>query len=379
MKKVVTALVVLASALSLVGCSDDGSSGNNASTESTDAFYRPKNLAIQKVAGASESLLRILSEDDTLTSCQIGASGDLSACENQELNGADVVHQMVVNARTGSMYFLQDDADSILVCNGAGGPISSCAPATGGDTFKDPEFLALNAGGTMAYVANEDNTVTVCSIAGDGTFSSCVPTDANGTLDTPVSIGLVSGAYGTHAYFLNGETKSEVTACTLAPNGMPSTCQAQNDGTFTAPTTIAFSPDGKYAYIGNLDDSVAICSIGNDASLSSCHAIDGDSEKRFAGILKIAADTAGANVYVANARSSTITHCKLTGGGADFADCTPYGIEGFAVTSDFVLSDSAASPAMFITSLYNDSVYGCGIKADGSLADNCIATRFLAQ
>ena len=34
---------------------------------------------------------------------------------------------------------------------------------------------------------------------------------------------------------------------------------------------------------------------------------------------------------------------------------------------------------MFITSLYNDSVYGCGIEADGSLADSCIATRFLAQ
>lgn len=382
MKKVATALIVLTSAISLAGCSDGGSSAGTATAPDVAVedgpayFYGPKNLAVHKVAGVPDTLLRILNKDDTLTTCEVDESGDLDDCDIQELD-ADVVHQMVVNPRTGSVYFLQDDADSVLVCDGANGALSSCAPAEGGGNFKDPSSLALNASGTVAYATNEDNTLTVCQVLGDGTFSSCAVTDANGTLDTPVEVGLAAGEYGTHAYFLNGEIKSTITACTLAPNGMPSTCQAQNNDLFSAPTTIAFSPNGKYAYVGNLDNSVTICQIGNDASLSSCHAVHAGEQELFDGIQKIAADSSNANIYVANARSGRITHCKLTGGGADFADCAPYRIDGFEVTTDLALYEVTGSSSLFLTSLANDSVFGCPLQPNGGFGESCISTRFM--
>src|SRR5690606_41398038 len=120
-----------------------------------------------------------------------------------------------------------------------------------------------------------------------------------------------------------GETTSTIPAGTLAPSGMPRTCQAQNNELFSARTTIAFSSNGKYAYVGNLDNSVTICQIGNDASLSSCHAVHSGEQELFDGIQKIAADSSNANLYVGNAGSGRMTHCKLAGGGADCADCAP--------------------------------------------------------
>lgn len=378
MNKVITALAALVSAASLSGCSDGGGTGNTAAQDAAD-IYRPVSVALYKAPGASEALLHILNRDDTLTTCNADASGELSACSVQALEGADVVRQMVVNPRTGSLYLLQDNTDSVLVCNGVQDTPSSCAAATGGGALKDPSFMALNADGTAAYLANEDDTLAVCLLAADGNFSSCTATGANGSLDTPVAVGLARGGYGTHAYLLNGNYTPVVTACTLAPGGMPSACQAQRSELFTAPTTMAFSPDGQYLYVGNLDDYVTICRIGQDASLSSCHAVASGEQELFAGIQKIAIDAAGANAYVVNGRNSRITHCRLESGGADLADCRPYGIEGFEFTTDLALLEQAGSATLFIASLTNDSVYGCPLDASGGFTDNCIGTRFSEQ
>ncbi|MBB5216850.1 hypothetical protein [Parapusillimonas granuli] len=383
MKKVAIALIAIASAATLVGCSDGGggSSGNAAvpSEDSPTYFYGPKNLAVHKIAGAPDALLRILNENDTLTTCASNGMGELSNCGIDELDGADVVHQMVVNPRTGSVYFLQDSTDSVLVCDGARGALSSCKPSTGGGAFKDPSSLALNDTGTVAYATNEDDTLTVCQVLGDGGFSSCTVTDVNGALDTPVQVGLASGDYGTHAFFLNGETKSMITGCTLAPGGMPSACQAQSNELFTAPATMAFSPNGKYAYIGNVDDSIVACRIGNDASLSACVATEAGEQEIFAGIQKIAVDADGTNLYAVSARNSRVTHCKLKNGGAELSDCNPYSIEGFMLTTDLALNENLGSASLFLTSLYNDTVYGCALEPNGGFGESCVGTRFMEQ
>jgi len=383
MKKILIALATLASAASLTGCSDSGSvGGNTAATEEGAAshrIYHPLSVALHNVTGAPGTLLRILNENDTLTTCTASTSGELSGCSVQMLKDANAVYQMVTNPRTGSLYFLQYDTDSVLVCDGSQGLLSSCAPAAGGGSLDAPSFMALNADGTIAYLANENDTLAVCQVAENGTFSSCTATNMNGTLETPVGVALATGGYGTHAYLLNGETKSVITACTLAPSGMPSACQAQNNEFFTAPTTMAFSPNGQYAYIGNFDDNMAICRIGADASLSSCHAVDTGGRELFAGIQEIAVDAAGTNAYVVNARNSSITHCKLTAEGADFTECSPYSIEGFELTTDLALYQHAGLSSLFVASLYNDSVYGCALDANGALTGDCVATHFPEQ
>jgi DNA-binding beta-propeller fold protein YncE len=379
MKKVAIALTAVALAASLAGCSDGSGDDARVRQDGESSFYRPKNLALQTVDGVPGRLLRVLNEDDTLTTCSTGASGELSACGIQEMAGADVVYQMVVHPRTDTLYFLQYGTDAVLVCQGANGPQLSCAAATGGGALKAPSFMALDADGTRAYIVNGDDTLAVCQVRADGTFSGCSATDANGTLGTPVSVGLASGDYGTHAYLLNGETRPVITACTLAPSGLPSSCHAENNALFTAPTTMAFSPNGKYAYIGNLDDTLVTCRVGDDATLSSCQAVDTNGQELFGGIQAIAVDAAGANAYVVNARNSSITHCKLSGGGASFGACSPYSIDGFEVTTDLALSENAGSRTLFVTSLSNSSVYGCALDADGRFGAACIATSFLEQ
>ncbi|MDX3894240.1 hypothetical protein [Pusillimonas sp.] len=378
MNKVITALAILASAVSLPGCSGGGSGDKN-NTQDTAEIYRPVRVALYTPSDASETRLHILNRDDTLTTCTAEASGDLSDCSVQDLEDADVVHQMVVNPRTGSIYLLQAHTDSVLICGDSQNALSSCTATTGGDVLKDPSFIALNADGSAAYLTNEDGTLAVCQLAADGTFSSCTATDVNGTLDTPVAVGVVSGDYGTYAYLLNGDSKPIITACTLAPAGMPSACHAQNNELFSVATAMAFSPDGQYLYVGNLDDNLAICRIERDASLSSCHAVDSGDQELFAGIMDIAVDAAGANAYVVNGGNSSITHCKLEAGGAEFADCRPYNIEGFEFTTDLALLEQAGSSSLFIASMSNDSIYGCPLDAKGGFTDSCIATRFSEQ
>jgi len=376
MKKIAIAVIALASAAALYGCSG----GNTADPvePAQSALYHPKNLLVQTAGAAAGKLVRILGEDDTLTTCAAGRAGALKDCISQDL-GADAVFRMAAHPRNGALYFLQYGVDAVLVCDGSDGAVSSCAPADGGGQLKAPRAIGFNAAGSVAYVANRDDTLSVCQVSGDGGFSSCSTTDANGALGTPVAVRLVEGDYGSHAYFLNGEATPAITACTLAPNGMPDHCRTERDATFTAPTTIAFAPNGKYAYIGNFDDSVAICQIGDDAALNACRAIPADDRELFAGIQQIAFDTAGANAYFVNARNSSITRCTVNDGGASLGECSPYHIEGFQITTDLALSEEADSRTLLLTSLFDQAIYGCALNADGSFGDSCLRTRFTVE
>lgn len=375
MKIISSALIILVSATALYGCSDGGNS--NAPIDSTQgALYHPKNLLVQSVSGVDGGVVRILGEDDTLTTCKANNNGSLSECITQELEDADAVFQMVANPRNGALYFLQYGVDSVLVCDGSKSSLSSCATSNGGGNFKTPRTIGFNAAGTMAYIANRDDDLVVCQVAGNGSFSSCTVTDANGTLGTPVEVGLAQGDYGTHAYFLNGETTPVITACALAPNGMPGICRAENDPTFTAPTTIAFTPNGKHAYVGNLDDSIAICQIGNNASLNACSRIEAGERELFAGIQEIAFDNAGANAYIVNARNSSITHCKVNADGAGLNSCNPYRIEGFLITTDLALNEGTGWRTLFLTSVFDQAVYGCALDAGGNFGESCTRTQF---
>lgn len=292
---------------------------------------------------ASAQRLYILNSNDSLTTCTPDTSGELSDCSVHGLQDADAVHQMAVNPRTGSVYLLQAGMDSVLICD-QNQP--TCTIMRGGDVLIDPSFIALNANSTIAYLANADGTLAVCQLGQDGTFSSCTATDVNGTLEIPVAVGLATGNYGTHAYLLNGNAKPVITACKLSPSGMPSTCQAQENERFSTATTMTFSPDGRFLYVGNIHDDLTICTIEQDASLSSCGTIPNADNALFAGIIDIT------------------------------TDCLPYQTEGFLLTTDLALQEKPGSSAAFIASMSNDSVYGCPLDLNGGFGDNCVATTF---
>jgi len=374
------ALATLISAVVVVSaCSGDGSatppdpSGDNA------LFFRPSTVLTQSLAGNGPigQVVRVLNEDDTITSCTFATDGKLDTCHRQGNDEVDRVYGLAFNPRTGTAYVLQDrNTDSVLGCEiDTQGSLGICVANRGNGTIVDPRSVAISASADFAYVVNANDTVSVCSLDGKGAFQQCTSTTAGGALLHPTSVSLLTTASGSYAYFLNGITDNVITACALGPGGLPTACTAQDGGgTFHGPNSISFDARGAFAYVSNFEThTVSICGIaGTTGLLTACQETDG--QGAFNGIQQIAFDASGKNAYVLNAGDSSIAHCKLASGGSAFSACTPYRFYGFQFTPRFALAVHGTSQWMYVSSIENHSVYSCRLDTDGAFSE-CIQQK----
>lgn len=353
----------------LSGCLDGGSS-NGGGDAASKLFYRPQTIALYEAGSENrDTVLHVLNENDSITTCVARKDGTLDKCVMQEAEDADSLLDMVYNPRTRAVHFLQYGDKPLVTCaTDRDGRMGDCDVSEGGGAVRGSTSIALNAAGTLAYVVNGDNTLAVCSIPESGALSDCQATDAGGQLSTPNALKLITTADGTHAYILNGEMTNTLTICKLQPGGLPGACREETgQDTFDGLNTIAFHPDGRHLYAANLaNDTISICAVSGDM-LSDCRATDGGGA--FAGIQQIVLDAEGGNAYVVNARNSSIAHCRVASAGASLQDCVPYTIEGFKVTTSMALVGTAASRRAYIASVENSSLYSCRIGPDGRFSD----------
>jgi DNA-binding beta-propeller fold protein YncE len=335
-------------------------------------------MAAQPVSTDSSTarMLRVVNDDDTITTCALGANGVLTGCNRTTANNLNSVYAMAYSAQARTVYFLQDGdtASPLASCriDAAGNP-SNCIAQNGGGTIVAPEAMTLNSSGSVAYVVNGSGTISVCSVGSDGMLA-CDASDGGGLFNDTVALRLHSTASGNYAYLINGGTNETITVCSVAADGKLGNCSVQNgSNTFSDAKSIAFNPNGHYAYVSNSGNgTISICAVGTDGSLTSCAIVNARS--RFAGIQRTVLDTAGNNAYIVDAAASSISQCSIVNEGAAFGTCTPFHIKGFKVTWWMSLVNNGTSEFSYILSSENSSIFSCQLTVDGGFS-GCIRNQ----
>jgi DNA-binding beta-propeller fold protein YncE len=111
--------------------------------------------------------------------------------------------------------------------------LGTCTGVNPGGTFNNPTAIAINKAGTLAYVTNFYNTVSLCPINADGSLATCTSTNP-ATLNDPS--GVVLSPDQLHLFISNYYTG--VSSCPVNNDGSLGTCSATGDN-FNLPTGIA--------------------------------------------------------------------------------------------------------------------------------------------
>ncbi len=200
-------------------------------------------------------------------------------------------------------------------------------------SFYAPYGVILNRAGNRAYVANtEGNTVSVCDVLGDGTFSTCVDSGNSGSAFA-IPLFFAFNPDETIMYVTNYEN-NQVLVCPINNDGTFGDCQdSGNMGLpFDSPIGIAVNPSGTRAYVVN-GSTVYVCPIILPLQNTSvaygfgmCQDV-GNTGVPFSGPFGIALDRLGYNAYVTNGSNNTVTICPILDNGL-FGACVLSGNSG---------------------------------------------------
>lgn len=304
-----------------------------------------------------------------------------------------------------------------------------------GTTQIDNGNVVLNQSTAQyAYVANFDGDVYQCSLANDGTFSSCpAPTLPSGVTSwKPAGITFAAFNGSQYAYVADGQSTGAVYQCSLNTSGVLTHCNATPSGTSWSPQFIAFATidgtpfgyvidgnhetyactvnaDGsfnscnptlsasvveasalafttlvnsgiatQYAYISALNNGMQQCTINNtDGSLIGCGSTPASGAPNWTP-QAIAIATVGSTqyAYVADGNANVIYKCTLSNAGAlsACAQTPSSGAPWSSLTNVWIATVDGAQYA-YIADNVSSTVYRCMVHANGALnASDCAAT-----
>jgi hypothetical protein len=339
-----------------------GSSTAVTITFTTDDTYLATNLVVTSSLGAlptgwsSTSSSFTCSAVSTGTGCQLSLtyaatvvdSGTLSLNYSYKDDSGTVKSGSVSIPYTASLahlYVAQLGSGVVSYCvlNVADGTLSICAAT--GSGFNAPTGIAFN--GSYAYVADfGNNTVDVCTVELDGSLPTCLST-GNG-FQSPWQLAINGNSNTLYAT----NTAGGVTTCAI--NGSNGTLFGCTTGPGSATSGIAVSPS--YAYIGSGPNTVDVCTVGLDGSLSTCLSTGSG----FVGVNGIT--LSGGYAYIANQNNNTVSVCRIDIGGT-LSGCaaSPVGSQ----PADVVIKGNQA-----YVDDWNGNVNLCSVGAGGALI-NC--------
>ena len=229
------------------------------------------------------------------------------------------------------------------------GSLSSCAatPAGGGGSSA-PAGIAFN--GTAAYVTDfYGGNVYLCAVGSDGSFSSCAV--ALSSVSYPWALAI----NGNYLYVTSDSTVGHTTYCQIGTDGALSSCAAT-----ASPTNLVngIAIGGGYAYLSALNPAetgyqVDVCTVNSDGSLTGCAATgSGFSDPQFITL-------SGGHAYIGNQQNSTVGVCSIGSAGA-LTGCSNSSVgsepNGIAIFGNhaYVTDD-------------NDNIYKCTVGGGGAL------------
>lgn len=261
--------------------------------------------------------------EPSVSTCTINAQGALTGCSGTSTLGVVAAPvALTLNPAQTFAYLTSDSDNHVYQCAVNNGAISNSCVATGSG-FSSPYSIAFNAPGTLAYVANElSGTVSKCTVGSDGSFSNCVNSGATG-LSRPYEV--VLNAQGTIAYVAD-KTARTVFQCPVVSGGQLNGCTNAVSGyTLGGPTAIAFSPDERYAYVvdynnsnvvrfavqaGGLLDSGQVLTIPTLSQPYSIALFPADATHTFAYIVDEAYGSQGATFSCTVGADGSFTNCS---------------------------------------------------------------------
>lgn len=146
-----------------------------------------------------------------------------------------------------------------------------------GTTQIDNGSVILNQSTAQyAYVANFDGGVYQCSLANDGTFSSCLaPTLPGGVTSwQPAGITFATFNGSQYAYVADGQSPiGAVYQCSLNTSGALTNCNATPSGENWSPQFIAFATIGgtPFGYVIDDNHDTYACTVDADGLFTSCN------------------------------------------------------------------------------------------------------------
>ena len=234
---------------------------------------------------------------NTVLMCPINVNGDFGNCTDMaSFQDADVFstslttvvtpsifstpYGITLNPSADKAYIANYANDTVVVCEIANdGSFSSCVDSgNSGQAFASPTFLTFNPNGSLLYVSNyADNRVLVCPVNPDGSLGAC---EDSGNLGLPLNqpMGITLNRNGTDAYIVN---QSQAYICPIilplmrngSINGHFGFCQDASSvhETFNGASGIALNRNNTLAYITNADNNtVSICPILEDGFFDQC-------------------------------------------------------------------------------------------------------------
>jgi hypothetical protein len=255
------------------------------------------------------------------------------------------------------------------------GTFSSCSSA-GATGLNHPVGITLNPAETKAYITNlwptgiNANSVSLCPINSDGNFGSCTDSGAGGIFNEPTSIAI--SAFNDFAYITNYGNWT-VSKCLInSSNGTFYSCSSTGSG-FRSPQVIVINHTQTFAYVSNINSFLPVskCVINSTTKeLSSCT----DSGNTGVSLFDIGSMTLnnvgnmmyftlnGANGPPGDARTG---QCPINTSTGDFENCT-YSTEntGDISSSGIALNENDNLAYVVGTAGFTDSkFYECTISS----------------
>jgi adhesin/invasin len=202
-----------------------------------------------------------------IDACAVNADGSLSSCSAYSSFPANwQPWSLTVNtASNGNTYLYASDENSLYgkveQCTLAvDGSISSCTPTASGVVWADG--IAFGAGYAYISALNGSYVVDVCNYNSDGTISGC--TSTGGGFNFPAGVA-INGGY----VYVTNQHGNNVSECTIGANGVLSSCSTSALPGAYDPNWIVFS--GSQAYVDDQNGNVWLCSVdAGNGSLTNC-------------------------------------------------------------------------------------------------------------
>ena len=152
---------------------------------------------------------------------------------------------------------------SIIGFNVSGGTLQLATLTTTGGI--NPYGLAINPAGTFLYAANTaSNSISIFSIASDGTLTQTSGSPVSDTYNDPIALTL--DPTGTYLYVANQSSNNlavyTITASTGLPVGLTTSTTTFAFTTENSPSFVTPDPSGKYLFVGNQGSNAGLQSFG---------------------------------------------------------------------------------------------------------------------
>jgi 6-phosphogluconolactonase (cycloisomerase 2 family) len=273
---------------------------------------------------------------DSITFCQANpATGFLTNCA-VTATGLGNPEGIGFNP-SGTLFYASDPStNSITVCQVSKptGALSACTSAGGGG-FNLPNAIAFSPDGGIFYTAN---------LGGGASVSACLVNPVNGQLSScfnntsptfGASADMAINAAGTLAYVANRST-STVSVCNVSGQTVNS-CNDLSGSNFNGPEGVTLSPLGLHAYITNAGNAeVILCDVLQDGTglLANCSPTNGE----FSGTGNVGLNNLASLAYVPNQLLSQIFVCNVAPITGQLSACIPSLGTGFSGPAGVVLN-----------------------------------------